>query len=76
VINAGRRSGLKIKDNLIVLANGNYPIEIDRAKFIYNQDSIKGTATVVKLDENIAEILIKGNNIFKDMDIEDIVMYK
>jgi tetratricopeptide (TPR) repeat protein len=76
VINAGRRSGLKLKDSFMILANDSYTIEIDRAKFIYLPENVKGTATLIKLDENIAEVQLKGNNIFKNINIDDIVIFK
>jgi tetratricopeptide (TPR) repeat protein len=76
VINAGRRSGLKLKDNFIILANGEYPIEIDRARFIYSPENVKGSASIIRLDENIAEIKFKDNDIFKNINIDDIVIFK
>ena len=76
VINAGRRSGLKLRDNFVILSNKDYPIEIDRAKFIYTSGNVKGSAILTKLDENIAEIKLSGNDIFKNINIDDIVIFK
>ncbi len=75
IINAGRRSGLALKDKFIIVQKKNYPIEIDRAKFLINSNDIKAKAIVVKLDENIAEIEIKENSFFKSVDIDDLVLF-
>ncbi len=76
IINAGKRSGLKLKDSFVILKNKNYPIEFKRGRFIYNSDDIKGRAVIVKLDENIAEIKLQDNEYFKDIDVNDIVLYE
>lgn len=76
IINAGRRSGIKLKDSFVILNKKNYIIEMDRSNFIYSSDDVKGTAFVTKVDENISEISIKDNDYFKDIDIDDIIIYK
>jgi len=76
IINAGKRSGLKLKDSFIILKNKNYPIEFKRGSYIYTSDDIKGKGIIVKLDENIAEIKIsEQNEYFKDVDVNDIVIF-
>ena len=76
LINAGRQSGVKLKDNLIILRKKDYPIEFLRTDFIYTKDDIKGSGIVMKVDENISEIKFIDDDFFKDVDIDDIVIYK
>ena len=74
IINAGRKSGVNLKDRFIILQNKEYPIELNRASFIYNFNDIKGYGIAVKVDENITEIKFKGNEFFRDIDVDDIVI--
>ncbi|HOV13638.1 MAG TPA: tetratricopeptide repeat protein, partial [Spirochaetota bacterium] len=74
IINAGRRSGIKLKDAFYILSNKEYLIEMKRSNFIYTQNDIKGTGIAVKIDENISEINYKDNGFFKDIDVDDIVV--
>jgi len=76
LINSGKRSSVKLRTNLIILKNKKYNIDLNRAKFIYNNTDVKGGATVVKVDENISEIIIRDNDYFKDIDVGDIVIVK
>ncbi len=76
IINAGRQSGIKLKDVFVILKNKEYNLEFDRATFFYNSNDIKGYGIVVKVDENIAELVIKDNNFTKDIDVDDIIIYK
>lgn len=76
IINAGRNSGIKLKDKFWILKPQNYQIELDRAYFIYNYDDIKGECVVVKLDENIAQIKIKDKDYITNIGVNDIVIYK
>lgn len=75
LINAGRQSGVKLKDKLLILKKKTYNMEINRSNYIYSGDDIKGTAYVVKVDENISEVIFKDNDFFKDIDIDDIIIY-
>lgn len=75
IINAGKRSGLKLKDSFVILKNKNYLIEFKRGSLLYNSEDIKGRGIIVKLDENIAEIKFEDNKYFKDVDINDIVIF-
>ena len=76
IINAGRQSGIKLKDIFVILRKKDYKLEFDRATFFYNSKDIKGYGVVVKVDENIAELIFKDNDFTKDIDIDDIVIYK
>lgn len=76
LINLGKRSSVKLKTNLNILKNKEYNIDLNRAKFIYNTTDVKGSATIVKIDENVSEIRIKDNDYFKDIDVGDIVIVK
>jgi tetratricopeptide (TPR) repeat protein len=76
VINAGRRSGLKLRDKMLILENGEYSIELDRASLLYDSSRVKGMATVVKVDENLVEVKIRDNDYFRDIDIDDVVIYR
>ena len=75
IINAGRKSGIKLKDAFYIIANKDYMIEMKRANLIYSREDIKGTAIVVRVDENISEINYKENGFFKDIDVDDIIVY-
>ena len=75
LINAGKRSGLKPKTKLIILQNGEYPAELTRSRFLYNTDNILGTAKVKKVDENVSEIELKDNDYFKQINLDDILIY-
>ncbi len=74
IINAGRYNNLKLKDRLLVIQNKNYPIEFKRSRFIYNKEDIKGYATIIKLDENISEVLLSEQGFFKKINIDDILI--
>ena len=76
IINAGRQSGIKLKDNFVILKKKSYPIEFNRSNFIYDVGDIKGYGIAVKVDENIAEIKFSDDDFFKDVDIDDIIIYK
>ncbi|OHD19765.1 MAG: hypothetical protein A2086_10440 [Spirochaetes bacterium GWD1_27_9] len=76
LINAGRRAGINLKDNFLIITNQSYNIEMARPNFIYNNEDIKGYGMIVKLDENIAELKFKDNDYFKDIDVDDIIIYK
>lgn len=76
IINAGRQSGIKLKDILVILKNREYNLEFDRATYLYGANDIKGYAIVVKVDENIAEIQFKDSDFSKDINVEDIVIFK
>lgn len=74
VINAGRRSGVKLKDSYYIIKNQKYPLQMGTVKYLVDKNSIKGNAIVVKVDENIAEIKFKDNDFFRDIDIGDFVI--
>jgi tetratricopeptide (TPR) repeat protein len=76
IINAGKRLGIKLKDKFVILANKYYNIEFNRSVYVYNSSDIKGYGIVVKLDENICEIKFIDSDYFKDIDVDDIVIYK
>jgi len=76
LINSGKRASVKLKTDLIILKNKQYNIDLNRAKLIYNTADVKGSATIIKIDENISEIRIKDNDYFKDIDVGDIVIVK
>ncbi len=74
VINAGRRSGVKLKDTYYVIKNQKYPLQMGTSGYLIDKKSIKGNAIVVKVDENIAEIKFKDNDFFRDIDVNDLVI--
>ena len=76
IINAGRQSGIKLKDVFVILKKRDYNLEFDRATFFYNSNDIKGYGVAVKVDENITELLFKDNDFADDIDVDDIVIYK
>lgn len=75
VINAGRRSGVKLKDTYYIIKNQRYPLQIGTTGYLVDKKSIKGNAIVVKVDENIAEIKFKDNDFFRDIDVNDLVIF-
>jgi hypothetical protein len=74
IINAGRRSGVKLKDSYYIIKNQKYPLQMGTVKYLVDKNSIKGNAIVVKVDENIAEIKFKDNDFFRDIDVGDFVI--
>lgn len=76
LINAGRRSDIALKDEFLILKKKNYPIEFDNSEIIFSNDDIKGYGIAVKIDENITEILLKDNDYYNEIDIDDIVIEK
>ena len=75
IINAGKRSNLKPKNKLIILANGSYPLELSRSKYLYGASDVKGSAKITKVDENISEIQFKDNDFFKQINLDDILIF-
>lgn len=76
IINSGRYSGLKLKDKIVILNKNEYLIEFSRGSYIYSSDDVKAVGIITKLDEKISEIKFKSKNIFRDIDIDDIVIFK
>jgi hypothetical protein len=76
LINAGRRSGVSLKSEFVILTNQDYEIEINRSKLIYRSEDIKGKAIVKKVDENISEVELSGQDYFKDIDLNDLAVYR
>ncbi len=76
LINAGRYSGLRLRDRFIVLSNREYQIEFARGKYIYNDNDVKGSGLLIKLDENIAEIRLNERGFFREINIDDIIIFE
>lgn len=74
IINAGRRSGIKLKDGFYILKNKRYPLELGRVRMLYTTDDVKGVAYAVKVDENLTEIVYKDDDFYKDINIEDLII--
>lgn len=75
IINAGRKSGVKLKDTYYIIKNKRYQLQPESCDFLVEKGDIKGTAVVVKVDENISEIKFKDNDFFKDIDVNDLVIH-
>ncbi|MCG8570557.1 MAG: tetratricopeptide repeat protein [Spirochaetes bacterium] len=75
LINSGRRGGIQLKDKFLILKNTTYSLEDSRINWLFEDSDIKGTAIVVKVDENIAQIRFKDKDFFKDIDIDDVIIY-
>ncbi|MBQ2124997.1 MAG: hypothetical protein II196_04305, partial [Spirochaetales bacterium] len=75
IINAGRRSGVKLKDTYRIVKNQKYPLQMGTEKLLIDKHCIKGNAIVVKVDENIAEIKFKDSDFFRDIDVGDFVVF-
>jgi|GEM_PF-1341526 len=76
LINAGRRSGIKLKDKFVIIDKKDYYIDFNKTTYRYSSNDIKGYAIAVKVDENITELKLIENELSKDIDIGDIVIYK
>lgn len=75
IINAGRRSRVKLKDTYRIVKNQKYPLQMGTEKLLIDKHCIKGNAIVVKVDENIAEIKFKDSDFFRDIDVGDFVVF-
>ena len=51
-------------------------IEFGKASYIFDSNDIKGKAIAVKVDEKIAELKLETNELYNDIDIDDIVILK
>lgn len=75
VINGGRLSGIQLEDQIIILDRKHYPIELTRGRYLVDSSDIKAHGTVVKVDENISEVVFKERSFFSEVDVKDMVLF-
>lgn len=76
LINLGRLHGLSVGDELILLRPEVLQLRLDAPGFLYKESDILADLTIVRLDDELAEVQIKRRGFFDRSNPGDLVLHR